>query len=41
MGRAFEELGWEVISFDVPTIFADICSWEPLPRFGSGYFDMI
>ena len=43
MGRAFEELGWEVTSLDVdskasPTICADICSWEPLPK---GYFDMI
>ena len=46
MGRAFEELGWEVISLDVdpkanPTILADVCSWEPLPRFAPGYFDMI
>ena len=46
MGRAFEELGWEVISLDVdskasPTICADICSWEPLPKFAPGYFDMI
>ena len=46
MGRAFEELGWEVISLDVdskasPTICADICSWEPLPMFAPGYFDMI
>ena len=36
MGRAFEELGWKVISLDVdskasPTICADICAWEPLP----------
>ena len=46
MGRAFEELGWEVISLDVDskaslTICADICSWEPLPKFAPGYFDMI
>ena len=46
MGRAFEELGWEVTSLDVdpkasPTICADICSWEPLPKFAPGYFDMI
>ena len=46
MGRAFEELGWEVISLDVdpkatPAILADVCSWEPLPRFAPGYFDMI
>ena len=38
MGRAFAELGWEVTSLDVdpkaePTICADICSWEPLPKF--------
>ena len=43
MGRAFEELGWEVTSLDVdpkasPTICADICSWEPLPKFAPGYF---
>ena len=46
MGRAFEELGWEVISLDVdskasPTICADICAWEPQPEFAPGYFDMI
>ena len=46
MGRAFAELGWEVTSLDVdpkadPTICADICSWEPLPKFAPGYFDMI
>ena len=46
MSRAFEELGWEVTSLDVdpkasPTICADICSWEPLPKFAPGYFDMI
>ena len=46
MGKAFEELGWEVTSLDVdpkasPTICADICSWEPLPRFAPGYLDMI
>ena len=46
MGRAFEELGWEVTSLDVdpkasPTICADICSWESLPKFAPGYFDMI
>ena len=46
MGRAFAELGWEVISLDVdpgaePTICADVCSWEPMPMFAPGYFDMI
>ena len=46
MGNAFEELGWEVTSLDIdpeanPTILADICSWEPLPKFAPGYFDMI
>ena len=46
MGRAFAELGWEVTSLDVdpkadPTICADICSWEPLPKLAPGYFDMI
>ena len=46
MGRAFAELGWEVTSLDVdpkadPTICADICSWEPLPKFAPGHFDMI
>ena len=46
IGRAFEELGWEVTSLDVdrkasPIICADTCSWEPLPRFAPGYFDMI
>ena len=44
MGRAFGELGWEVISLDLdpgaePTICADVCSWEPM--FAPGYFDMI
>ena len=46
MGRAFAELGWEVVSLDVdpkskPTICADVCSWEPLPMFAQGYFDLI
>ena len=46
VGRAFAELGWEVVSLDLhpksePTIFADVCSWEPLPMFAQGYFDMI
>ena len=46
VGRAFAELGWEVISLDLdpkaePTICADVCSWEPLPTFAQGYFDMI
>ena len=46
VGKAFEELGWEVTSLDVdpkarPTICADICAWEPIPMFAPGYFDMI
>ena len=46
MGRAFEELGWEVISLDVdpkasPTVCAAICSWKTLPMFSPGYFDFI
>ena len=46
VGRAFAELGWEVISLDLdpgaePTICADVCSWEPVPMFAPGYFDMI
>ena len=46
VGRAFAELGWEVVSLDVdpkskPTICADVCSWEPLPMFAQGYFDLI
>ena len=46
MGRAFGELGWEVISLDLdpsaePTICANVCSWEPMPMFAPGYFDMI
>ena len=24
-----------------PTICADVCSWEPMPMFAPGYFDMI
>ena len=35
VGRAFAELGWEVVSLDLdpnaePTICADVCSWEPM-----------
>ena len=46
MGRAFAELGWEVVSLDVDpkagsTICTDVCSWEPMPMFAPGYFDMV
>ena len=46
MGRAFAELGWEVVSLDLDpkagsTICADVCSWEPMPMFAPDYFDMI
>ena len=46
VGRAFAELGWEVVSLDLEpkagsTICADVCSWEPIPMFAPGYFDMI
>ena len=46
VGRAFAELGWEVVSLDLDpkagsTICADVCSWEPMPMFAPGYFDMI
>ena len=38
VGRAFGELGWEVISLDLDpgaelTICADVCSWDLRPRF--------
>jgi hypothetical protein len=34
IGRAFQELGWQVVSLDLdpkakPTIVADVCEWEP------------
>ena len=45
LGR-WAELGWEVVSLDLdpsaePTICTDVCSWEPMPVFAPGYFDMI
>ena len=46
VGRAFADLGWEVVSLDLDlkadaTICADVCSWEPMPMFALGYSDMI
>ena len=32
---------WVGKSLASPTVCADICSWEPLPNFAPGYFDMI
>jgi len=45
VGRAFEQLGWEVISVDIekkfePTIVADVRHWEP-QIFPPGHFDCI
>ena len=44
VGRAFADLGWEVVSLDLdPKADATICAdvWEPMPMFAPGYFDMI
>ena len=46
VGRAFEAIGWEVVSVDIveafqPTIVADIRTWEPLSCFPPGYFAAI
>ena len=45
MGKAFEALGWEVVSVDIlasfePTIVADIRTWDPT-CFPQRYFDAI
>ena len=45
-GQSLREARMESHSLDVdskasPTICADICAWEPLPKFAPGYFDMI
>ena len=45
IGRAFEAVGWEVVSLDIvskfePTILCDIRSWD-YALFPPGHFDMV